>query len=132
VMFFQQQAPLAETEGSPASFPRCWSPCRDLKAERHSVPHKPRSRLASLGLPALLASDPGRSHRERVGSDARSALFWPREARRLRTLQSQLCSYPSWADLTKSGGPTAVPNVSRKAAFSAREQEKFRRNQYIP
>jgi hypothetical protein len=68
VMFFQQQAPLAETEGSPASFPRCWSPCRDLKAERHSVPHKPRSRLASLGLPALHASDPGRSHRERVGS----------------------------------------------------------------
>jgi hypothetical protein len=29
-------------------------------------PPTDRSRLASLGLPALIASDPGRSHRERV------------------------------------------------------------------
>lgn len=57
-------------------------------------PPTDRSRLASLGLPALLASDPGRSHRERVGSDARSALIWPREARRLRRCNRSLVRSP--------------------------------------
>jgi len=63
------------------------------KEERHVVPHRPPPPRFP-GPPALLASDPGRSHRERVGSDARSALIWPREARRLHTLQSQPCSQP--------------------------------------
>lgn len=35
--------------------------------------------------PRSLYLTPGRPHRERVGSDTGSALFWPTEARRLRT-----------------------------------------------
>lgn len=60
--------------------------------ERFGIPTNPQPPRFLGSLHALLASDPGRSHSERVGSDARRALFRSKGARRLRTLQSQPCS----------------------------------------
>ncbi len=94
-------------------------PCCDLKVERHSVPRKPRSRLASLGLPALI---------------------WPREAKRLRTLQSQPCVPPcrfrghgrflSCLRFRRGGdcGPGGGPNCEVPAERRASERTSRRGN----
>jgi len=42
--------------------------------------------------PRSLYLTPVDHNRERVGSDTGSALFWPKEARRLRTSRSEACS----------------------------------------